>query len=270
MTDLELDELDARVPVVPRGHEVLPGYTVVGFLSRGLRLDTYDVYSAERECRCVVKIVRPDRRDVRRVREAVLTEGRLLHKLAHPHLVRCYEVVEHPTPAAVLETLTGRTLDAVLDQSLLPEQDSVELGLQLSSALSYLHADGWLHLDVKPENVVVQGSRAILIDLSLADRPGDGREGAGTPEYMAPEQHSGLGLSGATDVWGLAQVLVESLTGDVAAPGWPAHRLPREAWWRRRPSLRPAYVELLQSCLDPEPKRRPSMRQVRAALEALR
>jgi hypothetical protein len=91
-----------------------------------------------------------------------------------------------------------------------------------------------------------------------------GRGHAGVP---GAEQHTGLGLSAATDVWGLAQV--SSLTGDVAAAGWPASRLPREAWWRRRPSLRPEHVDLLRSCLEPESRRRPSMRQVRAALAAL-
>lgn len=268
-TDLDLDESEAHIPVVPVGEEVLPGYVAVGLLSRGLRLDTYDVHSEARQCRCVVKIVRPDRVDVARVREAVLTEGRLLRELTHPHLVRCYEVVEAPVPAAVLETLTGQTLDAQVETRTLHEHDSIELGLQLSSALGYLHSHGWLHLDVKPENVVVQGHRAILIDLSLAARPGDGREGVGTPEYMAPEQHTGLGLSPAADVWGLAQTLVESLTGDVAPAGLPTDRLPNDAWWRRRARLRPAYAALLRSCLDPDPGRRPTMRQVQVALRGL-
>lgn len=233
-------------PVAP-GAEVLPGYEVVALLARGGRLDTYDVLDAARDCRAVVKVVRPDRRDDVRVREALATEGRLLTGLAHPHLVRGYALLDDP-PALVLETLPGATLAALVDDGDLGVHDTAVLGRQLVSVLGYLHRHGWLHLDVKPENVVVQEGRAVLIDLGLATRPGELERSVGTEGYAAPEQDAGGTVSAATDVFGLGTTLVECLTGALPEPGL-----------RRVPSaMRP----LLAACLDPDPARRPTLADV--------
>ena len=69
------------------GDRVASGYEVIAHLSRGTALDVYDAWSLERDCRCVVKVVRPDRR-VPRVRRRLVQEGELLLELAHPHIVR--------------------------------------------------------------------------------------------------------------------------------------------------------------------------------------
>jgi hypothetical protein len=87
---------------VPPGAEVLPGYRVEALLARGGRVDTYDVTDLGRDCRAVVKVLRADRLHDERVRRAVATEGLLLTTLAHPHLVRGYEVVAEPRPALVI------------------------------------------------------------------------------------------------------------------------------------------------------------------------
>jgi serine/threonine protein kinase len=260
------------------GETVLPGYEVVSLLSHGKRIDTYDVYSRERDCRCVVKILRPDRRDDKRVRDAVLLEGMLMRDLTHPHLVRGYEVHAEPVPAMVLETLSGATLAAVIDDGLLTVPDSAQLGLHLVSVLSYLHRRGWLHLDVKPSNIVVENGRATLIDLSLVGRPGKGRRGAGTRGYLAPEQALGENLSAATDVWGLGVTLVEALTGvmphgDEAT--WDSRRrIPLVHRRAPRPlepleELPAAYDELLRGCLARTPADRPTLDEVRTCLSAL-
>src|SRR5207244_1953179 len=71
-----------------------PGYTVVDHLCRNEATDIYDVWSDERTCRCVAKVVRPDRLREERPRERLLREGRLLQAFTHPHLVRAYETFE--------------------------------------------------------------------------------------------------------------------------------------------------------------------------------
>jgi serine/threonine protein kinase len=241
--------------VVPVGAEVLPGHQVEALLSRGGRVDTYDVTSLERDCRAVVKVVRPDRLGEERVRAALLTEGALLTTLAHPHLVRGYEVVTAPRPAVVLETLPGATVSALLDERRLGVADAALLGRQLVSVLGYLHRQGWVHLDVKPDNVVVQEGRAVLIDLGLATRPGRIERGMGTDGYAAPEQHAGGTVSAATDVWGVGATLFECVTR--TAPG-------RDPDLSRLPApLRP----LVADCLRPEPGQRPSLAELRDRLE---
>jgi len=260
------------------GDLVLPGYRVASLLSHGRRIDTYDVHSLERDCRCVVKILRADRREEARVRDAVLLEGRLLTELTHPHLVRGYEVHTSPAPAMVLETLGGATLAALIDDGPLDVPDTAQLGLHLVSVLSYLHRQGWLHLDVKPANIVVESGRATLIDLSLVGRPGEGRAGAGTRGYIAPEQAVGSGLSAATDVWGLGVTLVESLTGlmphgDEAT--WESRRRVPLVHRREPRRLAPlvgvpsAYDELLRGCLSRSPADRLTLDEVRQTLRGL-
>ena len=254
---------------------MLPGYPVVTLLSHGRRLDTYDVYSTDRDCRCVVKILRVDRRREERVREAVILEGTLLRDLAHPHLVRGYEVRTEPAPAMVLETLAGATLGALIDDEPLQVADSAQLGLQLVSVLSYLHRQGWLHLDVKPSNIVVESNKATLIDLSLIGRPGSARPGAGTRGYLAPEQAVGDNLSAASDVWGLGVTLIESLTGEMPhgdEATWDSKRRIRVVHRRapkpldRIPSLPARYDELLRGCLERDPADRPALDDIRSYL----
>ncbi|HZJ06335.1 MAG TPA: serine/threonine-protein kinase [Nocardioidaceae bacterium] len=267
-----------KATTVQPGREVLPGYEVVALLSHGRRIDTYDVYSTERDCRCIVKILRPDRRDEVRVREAVIQEGTLLRHLTHPHLVRGYEVVHKPVPAMVLETLNGATLAALIEDNPLSVSDSATLGLQLASVLGYLHRQGWLHLDVKPANIVVESGRATLIDLSLVGRPGSGRPGAGTRGYLSPEQALGENLSPASDVWGLGVTLLESLTDEMPfgeeATWGSRRRLPlihrrAPAAPRLAPGLPGAYEDLLRRCLDQRPDARPSLDRVRSSLHDL-
>lgn len=261
--------------LVAVGDEVLPGYEVVAVLAHGRRMDTYDVYSRERDCRCVVKLLRPDRREEARVVEAVRREGEVLTTLAHPHLVRAYEAHDDP-PAVVLEVLPGATLDALVEDEPLGLRDVAGLALQLASVLSYLHRHDWLHLDLKPANVVVDHGRVTLIDLSLAGRPGTARPGAGTVGYLAPEQARGTGISSATDVWGLGVTLVESLTGELPhgdEATWDSRRriplLHRRA--PRPPELPqdlvpPEVADLLLACLHLDPAARPSLADVKAVL----
>jgi len=266
-------EIDAGA--VAPGAELVPGYKVVQLMRRGGRLDTYDAHSVERDCRCVVKVVRPDREDEEHCQAALVREGSLLRDLAHPNLVRVYDVIEEPRPAVVMETLTGATLAAVIEESTLGAVDAALLGRQLTSALSYLHGQDWLHLDVKPSNVVVQAGQAILIDLSLATRPGDGRPHAGTYGYLAPEQITGRDLSPATDVFGLGVTLAEALTGDLPygeEERWAGGTSPRRTAWffRRRLAKQPgALTELISACIDPDPARRPSLAALRAALDTV-
>jgi serine/threonine protein kinase len=241
--------------VVPAGAEVLPGYRVERLLARGGRVDTYDVTSLERDCRAVVKVVRPDRLTEEHVRTALLTEGALLTTLTHPHLVRGYEFFTTPAPALVLETLPGATVSALVDDRRFGVADAALLGRQLVSVLGYLHRQGWVHLDVKPDNVVVQEGRAVLIDLGLATRPGRIERGMGTDGYAAPEQDPGGTVSAATDVWGLGSTLFECLTGCAPARRPDLSRVPAP--------MRP----LLADCLLPDPGSRPALDQLRARLD---
>ena len=167
----------------------MKGYELLELLSSGHACDTYDAWSEERGCRVIVRTG-----EVRR-------EGRLLRRLTHPNIVRAYEVHRD---WIVLETLSGSTLDAL---GALERDDAIEMGRQLCSAIGYLHGRGWLHLDLKPDNLIADGGRLKVIDFSIAQRPGRIEPGTGTRRWMAPEQEHGGRVSPATDVWGIGAVL---------------------------------------------------------------
>ena len=286
-----------RAPAHEPGDIPAPGYEVIALLSRGRRLDVYDAWSHERETRCVLKMLRPERRGERRARELLLREGSLLERLSHPHIVRGYETISHPEPIVVMETLPGRTVGRLIEDSApLAAGDVAHLGLHLASAMSYLHRHGFLHLDLKPDNVVADGTRAKVIDLSLARPPGTATAGIGTWSYLSPEQARGGDLTPAADVWGIGSILFEAASGAPAFPGpgsdsGDSDSSTHPSWetggsenrWRgdypqlesRAPGLAengaqpPELGRLVDRCLAPDPTDRPCLRSLMAGLEPI-
>jgi serine/threonine protein kinase len=280
---------DALAP----GARISPGYEVIALLRRGANLDVYDAWSLERDTRVVVKALRPDRLGNGRARRRLVREGRLLERLAHPHIVRAYETLTDPFPAVVLETLPGLTLSRLIEdepQSLGPESIA-HLGLQLASAVRYLHRNGILHLDLKPSNVIAEAGRAKLIDLSVARRPGRAPAGVGTWCYLSPEQARGEELGSAADVWGIGAVLYETVAGEppfddpdvelgdsrTGSESTGAPEPDRYPQLERRAAPLPAgprgipdeLARLTDRCLEPEPALRPTLEQLSRSLESL-
>ncbi|MCG7207824.1 serine/threonine-protein kinase [Streptomyces arenae] len=258
------------VPPLAPGTEPVPGYEVLAHLTRTGWLDVHDAWSRERYCRCVIKVVRPDRRDERALAARLLREGRWLREFSHPHLVRGYEVFGSPEPLVVLETLTGETLSHLLHRLRRrpAAADVALLGVQLCSAVHYLHGRGLLHLDLKPANVVVDRGHAKVFDLSVARRPGPAPAGLGTRGYRAPEQARGGTLTAATDVWGIGVTLFEAAcrAGPFGDGGAVAeHRAPPLSSRRRLPRALAAAVD---GCLREDPAARPTVAGLAAALEA--
>ena len=255
------------------GANLTSGYTVQEHLRRGADLDVYDVWSEERACHCVAKVLRPDRAQARAARARLLAEGRLLERLTHPHIVRAYATIEHPRPLVILETLPGQTLEYLIEEAPggLPRPDVAYLALHLCSALHYLHGQGYLHLDLKPSNVIATGGVAKLLDLSIARPPGTAPRGMGTPQYMAPEQVRGEPLTPATDAWGLGAVLYEAVSGQPAFAlldrGYEQTRRRAEPLRRRR--VPAALAAAVDACLDPDPARRPSIAELTVRLQSL-
>ena len=274
MTDFtDTEEVLDGPPPLASGELLAPGYEVMAHMRRGNHLDVYDVWSEERACRVIAKTPREDRLDDGETVRALFREGRLLQKFTHPHIVRAYEVIREPRPVVILETLTGATLAYLIDTAprRLAISDIVHLGLHLCSALHYLHGHDVLHLDLKPSNIVSEGRLAKIIDLSIARSPGRGTAGAGTTQYMAPEQAVGGLVSPATDVWGVGAVLWESITGeepfnadheeDEEDPDYEQleRRVVPIRVYRRVPAT---FARLVEDCLEPDPDRRPTVEEL--------
>jgi serine/threonine protein kinase len=278
MTDFtDTEEILEAPPPLEGGEIIAPGYEAIAHLHRSNNFDVYDAWSAERASRCIAKTPIPDLIEDRKLTRGLFREGRLLRKLTHPHIVRAYETIRAPRPVLILETLTGATLSYLIDTAprRLPLTDIAHLGLHLCSAVHYLHRHGILHLDLKPSNIVSECQRAKILDLSIARPPGRVKEGAGTRNYMAPEQARGDHVGPAADVWGIGAVLFEAATGEFpfGAPEDDENRyeqLERRAEpvrsYRRVPA---AFNGLVGSCLEPEPARRPTLEELSGALREM-
>jgi serine/threonine protein kinase len=262
-------------PPLAAGSRLAPGYEVLGHLARGEALDLYDVWSEERECHCVAKVLRPDRAAAPGPRRRLLREGHILLGFAHPHIVRAYELLRGPV--LILETLTGGSVqDAIKTATRRPAVPVVaQLGVHLCSAAHYLHRHGLLHADIKPANVMMDRGFSKVIDLSLASKPGRAVRGRGTRSYMAPEQARGGHISAATDVWGIGTVLYSATVGTAPFPSErgrygqlerPADRIDAH---RRLPRSHAALADIVASCLEPDPARRPPVGELIDALDDL-
>lgn len=256
------------------GSRLAPRYEVVEHLARSNVLDVYDAWSDELGSRCIVKTLRPDRRGDEKARTRLLREGKLLEDLRHPGIVRGYETLREPHPLVAMETLGGETVAHLLDRRrrALSAVELGFLGLHVASAMRYLHGKGWLHLDLKPSNVVAENGRTKVIDLSLVRRPGDAPAGVGTWCYMAPEQARGGRLEAAADVWGVGVLLYEAASGDTPFSDedveYPQleQRAPPLRTLRRLP--RPL-TEVVDACLEPEAAARPTLAELIAVLQGV-
>lgn len=195
-------------------------------------------------------------------------EAGLLAKLSHPNVVTLHMFERHEgVPYLVMQLLEGVSLEErVLLQGGLGEREVAAISEQISSALSYLHAQGLLHRDLKPSNLIISSrGHVTLIDLGIT-RPHDSaltRTGVvhGTPGYMSPEAILGeRNLDGRSDMYSLAAVLFELLTGSLPFGHLEGEALlrahlgaPRPRAHELRRSLPPAVSAVLARAMALEP-----------------
>lgn len=144
--------------------------------------------------------------------------------LRHPNIVIIYDFGdENGLPYIVMEYLDGDPLDRLIREKVpLHLSAKLEIIEQVCSALSYAHAQGMIHRDVKPANIIVQqDGLAKLLDFGIARTDEDQVDGGmtrtgtlvGTPAYMAPERLEGSPLDGRSDIFSVGVVLYQLLTG---------------------------------------------------------
>jgi eukaryotic-like serine/threonine-protein kinase len=148
-------------------------------------------------------------------------EAQLAASLHHPHIVTVHDWGDDDVPFMVLELLEGGSLRSMLDQNtLLTVPQAARVGRDVASALEYAHARGVLHRDIKPANLLFDEHGIVRVaDFGLARALAEASwtepAGAvfGTARYASPEQARGVQLDARSDLYSLALVLVESVTG---------------------------------------------------------
>jgi eukaryotic-like serine/threonine-protein kinase len=203
-------------------------------------------------------------------------------RLGHPGIVALYEAGRDDEAFyLVSELVRGSTLGELERDGALSDLDVVRIGVALCDALEHAHARGVIHRDVKPANVMVpeDGGSPKLTDFGiarLADAAALTRTGdvVGTIAYMAPEQAEGRRVTGAADLYALALVLYEALSGTnpvrAESPGATARRVGMRLppLRRLRRDLPPSLCAALDTALDPDPEERGDVAALRAALAA--
>jgi serine/threonine protein kinase len=208
------------------GAEIAPGRSVVKSLGGGRRYEVFLVWDEHLFALMVAKVIRPDQAEDERVLRELGQEAEALERLAHPVLVRGFDAVTNgPHPHVLIEHLEGPTLGRLIRRhGPLPLEQLIPLALHVAAALHYMAGEEWVHLDVKPDNVVM-GIPPRLIDLSIArpfERAKRLRGSIGTDAYMPPEQcdadaHPGE-IGAPADVWGLGAALYHAVAGEVPFP----------------------------------------------------
>jgi len=184
--------------------------------------------------------------------------------LNHPNVPVVYEAGEIDQRHYIAsEYVDGSPLSSRISQGVVPWREAIGLTLQAASALQAAHAAGIVHRDVKPGNILVgrADGRLRLVDFGIAKLAEDfalqteeratlTAAGAvvGTPGYMAPEQAAGIQADSRSDIWSLAAVLHEMVTGRTPTPG--------SSNIRASSNLPAALARVLERALQPDPDKR--------------
>jgi YVTN family beta-propeller protein len=219
------------MPVAARDRvgTVVAGYRVERVLGRGGMSVVYRAHDPRLKRKVALKLLAPELAEDDRFRERFLRESQLAASLDHPNVVPVYEAGEVERERLLyiaMRYVPGTDLRTLLRaEGALDPTRALELALQLSGALDAAHERGLIHRDVKPSNVLLTGrpgkEHCYLADFGLSTSASDRSVATetvqivGTIDYVAPEQIRGGEIDRRADVYSLACLLYECLTGDV-------------------------------------------------------
>ena len=245
-------------------------YEVMEALGEGGMGMVYRVRDRETTEILALKLLRPEIARDPAMMERFKNEIRLAHRITHKNVCRIYDFNRVGDLAYfTMEYVDGESLRAYLKRAgkLTPER-TIDLARQIASGLSEAHAQGVVHRDLKPDNVMLGRDGLVkLLDFGIARALGSDAATArtimGTPEYMAPEQSQGKAVDQRVDLYALGLILYECLTGrrafsgatpvEIALKQLKEKPLPPRKFL---PSTPPHLEAIVLRCLEKEPARR--------------
>jgi len=276
--------------------EVIRGYRLDNLIARGGMGAVYAATHESLRTRAAVKVLAPELARDRTYVARFLHEARIVNDVRHPNIIDVFDFAELDNPprvAFVMELLQGPSLAAALSKGPLTPKQAFNVTLQLADALAAVHAMGVVHRDLKPLNAMLVADLSTdlskipsikLLDFGIAKLPEEAAEFKtatglmmGTPAYMAPEQIANTEISPATDLYALAEIVYEMLTGKKMftgdnlqvlgaklGAGAPPLEIPRNLF-----EGAPQITALLRASVVAQPDARPSLDDFRMAVQMI-
>jgi len=257
-------------PLLPRSF-LGTRYEILSLLGEGGMGAVYKARDRELDRVVALKVIRPEMAAHPEVLARFKQELILARKVTHRNVIRIFDLGEvGGTKFITMDYVEGQDLKGLVrTKGKLPAEEIVQIVKQVSLALEAAHAEGVIHRDLKPQNIMVdQQSRVYVMDFGIARsiEPGGMTQTGmlvGTPEYMSPEQVRGEHVGPRSDIFALGLILYELLTGKMP---YEANTAQASMFKRTKESARPAVdvdpnvppflSEVARKCLEIDPKRR--------------
>ncbi|MCB9420397.1 MAG: protein kinase [Ardenticatenaceae bacterium] len=254
--------------------EKIKQYRIDDHIDRGGMADVYLAFDENLHRRVALKIMLPAYAHDKQFVERFWREARTAARLDHPNIVQVYEIsqTEGQRPYIAMQYIDGGSIKDrlnALNGRPMPAEEALAIVRQVALALNVAHDANIIHRDIKPSNILLRpDGTPVLVDLGIAavqSGPKLTQTGTliGTPHYMSPEQVSGSGLDGRSDLYSLGVVLYEMLCGSrpfeatdsLAVLHKHVYEQPQPLP-ERRPGLSQAVYRLVDICLQKDPNQR--------------
>lgn len=248
-------------------HEIGRGGMGVVYLAREVHLDRP----------VAIKLLPPDRARDPELRNRFVREARLAAKLSHPNIIPIHAVDEAGDFVYyVMAYVEGETLSQrVQSRGPLPNAEGIRVLRDVAFALGHAHAQGLIHRDVKPDNILIEAGtgRVLVTDFGIAELVADSTDSrvAGTPEFMSPEQALGRDVDGRSDLYSLGATAFYALTGRLPFEGGSPTEIVARQVTEPAPGLSSMgtpvsrkVAALIDRCLAKDPAQRPQSAQALA------
>jgi tetratricopeptide (TPR) repeat protein len=260
-------------PTLEPGSLLAGRYEILRVLGKGGMGAVYKARDIELERDVAIKVIRPELAGDAKTLQRFKQELILARQVTHRNVIRIFDLGTHEGVKFItMEFVVGRDLSHLLEEKQAERftpAEAVQIVRQVSRALEAAHAEGVIHRDLKPQNIIMDsGGRVIVMDFGLArsmEMSGLTRTGTvlGTPAYMSPEQAKGGALDERSDLFSLGVIFYELLTGQApfqAETVWGTllkrTQEPAPPPTSIVPDLPPDLCEIVLKCLATDPAQR--------------